>query len=484
MAHAINFENVEYSYGNDRPNVLDGLSFHVEQGEIVALVGDNGSGKSTVAKLCCAHIVPTNGNVEIFGQNVASLDMRGKIKLRQRVQASFQNPDDQFVSSHVLDEVAFGPCNLGCDRNEIILRAEEALGTLGLLEMLGRNVTTLSGGQKQKLSIADGLAMLPEILILDEPTSMLDEDGKSQIKLAIKKLRDSGITVLLITHNMHDASVADKVIELSGGKCSDANTEKCFNKETSNAFSPEKEKEATHVNSSKDPVISFKDVSFKYEETENVSKAFGKEVSSREILNNFSLDIFQGETLAIMGDNGTGKTTLLQLMNGLLRPTSGTVCVNGVATSSKHGANSARKNVGLCFQFPEKSSFCQSVYDEVAFGPKNLNFSLEEVDVRVKHALRALGLDFEQFAKRNPAHLSGGEARRVSIASTLSMDTPILALDEPFAGLDAYTHNLLMQTLKKLKEAGKTIVIVTHDIADANSLADRVFHLEEPGPSN
>lgn len=212
-------KGVSYSYSlgeGSSLKALKNLSFSVEKGEFVALVGMNGSGKSTLAKLLNGLFVPTSG--EILIDDLSTSDEKNTFEIRKKAGMVFQNPDNQMVATIIEDDVAFGPENIGVPREEIIERVDEALGAVGMSEYRKRSASKLSGGQKQRIAIAGVLAMRPEILILDESTSMLDPNGRKEIMDIARKLNKQGITVINITHNMDEAVLADRIIVLRKGR--------------------------------------------------------------------------------------------------------------------------------------------------------------------------------------------------------------------------------------------------------------------------
>ncbi len=219
---AVILDNVTYSYNiNDthRIDAVKQLSLHIEEGTFVALVGHNGSGKSTLAKLLNGLLMPTSGEVKIFGKS--TLDPNNIFEIRKNVGMVFQNPDNQMIASIVEDDVAFGPENLGIERDEIIRRVEWALSKVDMLEYRKRTPFKMSGGQKQRLAIAGVLAIKPKILVLDESTAMLDPQGRSEVlKVAHELNKQDGITVIHITHFMEEALDADRLIVMNDGRIS------------------------------------------------------------------------------------------------------------------------------------------------------------------------------------------------------------------------------------------------------------------------
>lgn len=215
----IEFKDVDYIYslGDGRSlKALKNVSFSIEKGEFVALAGMNGSGKSTLAKLLNGLFVPSKGEVSVDGMSIA--DEQYTFEIRKRAGMVFQNPDNQTVATIIEDDVAFGPENIGVPREEIIARVDEALSAVGMSEYRTRTASKLSGGQKQRVAIAGVLAMRPEILILDEATSMLDPQGRRDIMEIAERLNKQGITVINITHNMEEAVLADRIIVLRKGR--------------------------------------------------------------------------------------------------------------------------------------------------------------------------------------------------------------------------------------------------------------------------
>lgn len=221
MNDFIRFENVEFRYDTEDEtpsrNVIDGVSFGVEKGSFVCILGHNGSGKSTLSKLTNAILIPTEGKVFVKGMDTTDPKLENEI--RRTVGMVFQNPDNQIVATVVEDDVAFGPENLGVEPDEIRIRVDEALKSVGMYDFRLKEPHKLSGGQKQRVAIAGVIAMQTECIVLDEPTAMLDPRGRKSVMETVKKLnKELGITVLFITHYMDEAVSADRVIVMDNGK--------------------------------------------------------------------------------------------------------------------------------------------------------------------------------------------------------------------------------------------------------------------------
>ena len=210
----------------------------------------------------------------------------------------------------------------------------------------------------------------------------------------------------------------------------------------------------------------FEDVSFAYEE-------------GRPVVEGMNLTIEDGAFLGLIGHTGSGKSTLTQLMNALLVPTSGRVLVNGLDTAEKKNRRQIRTQVGLVFQYPEQQLFANTIAEDVAFGPRNLGLSDSEVERRSRSALERLGLPYDEFASRNPFDLSGGQRRRVALAGILAMEPSVLVLDEPAAGMDPATNRQIKDYLKAFNQEGMTIVLVSHSMEDVAELCSDVLCMEQ-----
>ncbi len=215
--YVIECENLKFFYPGSETAALNGVSFSVRRGEFLSVVGHNGSGKSTLARLLNGLLQADEGTVRVLGTDVG--DAKNAVEIRKSVGIVFQNPDNQTVASIVEDDVAFGPENIGVDREEISRRIEWALGAVGMLDYRHATPSRLSGGQKQRIAVAGVLAVKPQILILDESTAMLDPKGRKEVIDVVKRLNEEeGMTVILITHFMEEALLADRTIVMNKGE--------------------------------------------------------------------------------------------------------------------------------------------------------------------------------------------------------------------------------------------------------------------------
>ena len=564
----IDFENVHFSY-DGKLNALDGVTLDIESGSFTCVLGGNGSGKSTFAKHIDALLSPDGGRVLVLERDTA--DPANVFFIRSNAGLVFQNPDDQIVASVIENDVAFGPENLGVPADELRNRVETALAQVGLQGFEKKQTETLSGGQKQRMAMAGVLAMEPQILVLDEASAMLDPRGRAGLLRVCRELNESGLTIVLITHFMEEATLADRVIVLDRGRVAlDGTPEEVFLQADRLAelsldipfatqlshelrqrgvqigmHAGEKELEAELValfesnppsshsehngeslrsadadeplrgdpspsaqddkgaaqdggrasscsSASSQPIIEFRNVSFTYEPVsqkrhskssvapEGKQADWGRAPSEYWALRNLSFSIGEGEFFGIAGHTGSGKSTLIQLANGLLKPTEGTVWVKGQPLADKSVATEARRDIGVVFQYPEHQLFAATVFDDIAFGPRNLGYSAEEIEASYKEAMALVHLDPDDLRERSPFSLSGGQQRRVAFAGVLAMRPSALVLDEPVAGLDPKTKHQFLGLLTELhRDHGMTIVIVSHNMDDLAELCERILVLNE-----
>lgn len=533
----IEIDHLRYTY-DGAAWALDDVSLRIADGEFVCLLGGNGSGKSTLAKHLNALLVPDEGRVMVDGLNTA--DPEFVYDIRSSVGYVFQNPDDQLVATLVEDDVAFGPENLGVAPDDIAVAVRDALREVGLTDFERHETYALSGGQKQRVAIAGVLAMRPRVLVLDEASAMLDPRGRAGLMRVCRELHDAGMTIVMITHYMEEAALADRVVVLDAGKIALEGTpadvlaraaelerlnlevppscrlglalqrrgvpiaayvderdavhaiERLVSGEAAQPARPDAPSQAA-VAASGEPLISFDHVSFSYETSarersrrrrkKHAKKraAWGSDPEAVWALHNVDLTVHRGEFLGIAGHTGSGKSTLIQHMNGLVHPTMGRVSVRGSNLADKHASAQAKTLVGLVFQYPEHQLFANTVYEDVAFGPRNLGLSADEVDERVHEALAFVGLRFDEVAQKSPFALSGGQQRRCAFAGVLAMRPEVLVLDEPAAGLDPAARRDFLGLIARLHSQGLTVVMVSHSMDDLAELCDRVVVMNEGG---
>jgi len=525
MPPLIQVENLFFSYPTQHGTfsndpILRGISLRIEREELVALVGANGSGKTTLARCLNALLLPTKGRVLIEGMDTQNPANRRKI--HSMVGMVFQFPEDQIVASTVEEDVAFGPENLGLPPGEIRQRVEDALREVGLWEDRFRPPHLLSAGQMQRLALAGALAMRPACIIFDEATTMLDPLGRRKALEIMSHLQQVGLTILFITHYMDEAAQAERVIALHRGNIAlDGSPHQIFSQPDMLAelgldlppasqiarrlrtvwpALPEKlmamnalqdalplypgrdsvvEEQIDNLQNQSDYTPQDSLQPFPMINVENLGHVYlaGTPLAHRS-LQDVSMQVQPGSSHGLAGVTGSGKSTLLQHLNGLLRPQEGSVRVGAFdLNQSKVTMREIVKTVGLVFQNPEMSFFEQYVGDEIAFGPRQMGLHQGLAD-RVRQAMEIVGLDFDQFKDRLTFTLSGGERRKVALASILALRPEILLLDEPLAGLDPVSTQEIRSRLAELRQSGITFVLSSHHMEDISLLAERMSILQ------
>lgn len=546
----IECRGVSFSYDGAVP-ALDGVDLNIEDGEFFCILGGNGSGKSTFAKHLNALLQPDAGTVCVNGMDASDPEL--VYDIRSTAGMVFQNPDDQLVATLVEDDVAFGPENLGVESAQIAQRVREALKAVGLVGFERHETHALSGGQKQRVALAGVLAMEPRVLILDEASSMLDPRGRKGLMKACRALHDRGMTIVMITHFMEEASEADRVAVFRAGRVDMLGTPEeiltradelaqlnldmpascCLGMElrakgvpvhaqvrevdmvaeiaqtyaersgagtVGQSSAPQSEIVGGTVSASNEddvpePVIELSHVSYSYSlsarerrrwrkrsavaDKSNKQALWGNDPSSPWALRDVSLTVRRGEFLGLAGHTGSGKSTLVQHLNGLIRPQEGSVRALGLDLSNKKDAAAVKAKVGVVFQYPERQLFAETVAQDVAFGPHNLGLPQDEVDRRVESSLSRVGLDLSTVGDKSPFELSGGQQRRVAFAGVLAMEPEVLVLDEPMAGLDPAARRDFLELIDRLHRDGLTVVMVSHSMDDLANCCDRIVVMNE-----
>ena len=509
--------------------ILKGVDLTIKKGEFIALLGRNGSGKTTFSKQLNAILRPSEGTVTV--DEMGTRDAEKLYEIRQRVGMVFQNPDNQMVAANVEEEVAFGPENLGMESDTIVARVKQALEQVRMWKRRKTAPNHLSGGQKQRIAIAGILAMHPDYIVLDEPTAMLDPKGRKEVMEALQRLnQEQEMTVILITHDMEEAALASRVILLADGqvrfdgtpekffgadvllaemgmeaplsyrvrkfidrdvfveKVGDAREDEAATGKRKNLSEYDKlgreweasselvdkkknEKAEAQTDEKNQDLLSLQHVSYIY----SPGTAYEKVA-----LDDVSLSLGKGEIVGLAGHTGSGKSTMIQLLNGLLKPTGGTVTFEGKDIHAKgYSGNYLRSRVGMVFQYPEHQMICDTVWEDVAFGPGKQGLTEEACKTRVEEALRFVDLP-EKYYQASPLQLSGGQKRRVAIAGVLAMHPEYIILDEPAAGLDAEGKREIFDRIRRMsREQGIGVLLVSHSMEDLSEYADRIIVLDD-----
>ena len=513
----IEIRDVSFTYPSRSEPSLKRVNAEVECGEFILLTGPTGCGKSTLLRTLNG-LIPhasggvLSGNVAIDGKNLADQSLA---VISQHVGLLFQNPDDQFFCTVVEDEIAFGLENLGIPPFQIDVRIDAALTLVKLSTgFRGRAISTLSGGEKQRVSLACLCAMKPRVLLLDEPTSHLDPTSTCDILEILGQLnRQNGITIVIAAHRVSEiAPLCSRVWLMS-------HAEIALDSPVNRAFSdlkpyrnlgveiPDLAELSEQLGLPERPLTvdqaaqlflhadRFPNISAPTSNLSNLVSHEQPHQDSRNLLasvenltfqyprteipalSKVSFEIGEGEVTAIMGANGSGKTTLLLSILGLLRPTFGRILITDIGRERLKLRNLAGK-IGIVFQDPDLLLQAETVNDEVAFGPKNLKLSRCEIQNRTKEVMSAFDLD--NLGNEAPYSLSRGQRQRTATAAAYSLLPNILLLDEPTAGQDFSHLGQLMGVLcDTVERQNKTLIFCTHDAQLTLQYAKRVLLLRQ-----
>lgn len=532
MTPIVEVEGLTYRYPTGQGNALENVSFAVEAGQLVGVVGPNLAGKST---LCYALVglVPQvfrgryKGRVTVAGMDASRTPVH---ELARRVGIVFQNPFTQLSGARltVEEEIAFGLENFGVPGDEMRRRVEWAMAQVGIIHLREKNPFLLSGGELQRLAIACMLAQRPDVLVLDEPTSQLDPRGTSEVFDCIARLRADGLTVVMVEHKLERLlEHADRLLLLADGRvrawgtlgevlesgqleacglalpahvrvaaCLDARSASgslpltieqtvaalraarpAVKASSFEPAAPAYREEPRSSPSGVTPGIALRQVRFAYPDGtrvfEGLSLALGG-VGWRGESKGISHVAAGSGPIALIGENGAGKTTLVKLIAGLLRPQAGEILIDGQSIRGRTAAQLAR-TVGLVFQNPDDQLFKSRALDEAMFGALNLGLPPREAERRARQALERVGLS--AIAGENPYDLSLGQRKMLALASVLAMQTPILILDEPTIAQDHPGVERIGRLVRELQAEGRLVVVITHDMEFVASYCPQVVVL-------
>lgn len=513
----IEVENLKYKYPHAENLALDDLSFSIERGEFIGIIGENGAGKSTLSQAFMG-LVPHfykgayGGKIVVDGIEVKKSSVA---ELCQKVGLVFQNPFNQLSGAKdtVYHEIAFGLQNMGVPKEEMEKRIEDVLKLLDIEAYKDRNPFDLSGGQMQRVAIASVLVMRPEVMILDEPTSQLDPQGTEEVFKAVDTLTELGITIIMIEQKIEKmAAYCDRMLLMKEGKLIDFDTPvKILNrsdladygvkplfvtnickkygvkkqdglypitleevlelKETysDNLLFTDKEQLAVecHAKAVKTEAIEHN----AYETIFNVTDLSFQYVENTPVLKNINLTLDNRPT-AIIGQNGAGKTTLVKLLKGLLKPVNGTVFLKDTNIAEKTVATLAGQ-VGYVFQNPDDQIFKYSVLQEVMFGPLNIGMTPKEAEDKAMEALALVGLS--DVKDRNPYDLELNERKMIAIASVVAMNPEVIILDEPTIAQDDKGREIIRTVIDKMHEEGKLVIAILHDMDFVEECFERII---------
>ncbi|MBM4429467.1 MAG: ATP-binding cassette domain-containing protein [Chloroflexi bacterium] len=504
----VHIDNLSYQYPRAKDLALRDVNLSVRRGEFLGLVGPTGAGKTTLC-LALSGVVPQFFGGRFYGQvTVAGLDtVETPISLlAQHVASVFQDPDTQLIANSVQDEIAFALENICLLPEEIRRRIAWAVQAVRLQGLEGKHPSELSGGEKQRLAIAAALALQPEVLVLDEPTSQLDPVGSQEVFATVRELNaELGITVVLASHASEElAGFADRIALLAEGQLVDVDTPRRifarpdllsryatrppqvaqFYQELARRGMPAPSAPVTLEQATASYEALHEQIQLRLcEFAANMSAASGPPLLSvrglehvypdgTRALQGISLDVQKGEYLAILGQNGAGKTTLVKHFLRLLQPTAGQVLVDGQDVGGFQVSELARR-IGFVSQNPDSQIFSSTVEAEVGFALRNLGMNGPALAERVEQSLQTMGL--VEHRSEHPLSLSKGDRARVVIAAVLAMQPDILIFDEPTTGQDYRGAQRILDISRELHQAGKTIMVITHHLHLLPGYARRII---------
>ena len=515
-------ENLGFSYkGTDRRQ-LSHVNAEIRQGSRIAIMGATGAGKTTLAMVFNG-LVPHHHPGDLYGRILINDQATHEVTMSDLVRTVglvMQDPEAQLTARRALDDAAVGPANLGLPRDEVWSRARKALTKVGLADLEDRDTAQMSGGQQQRLAIAGILAMTPDILVLDEPTSELDPEGTREVYRIIEQQCSEGRTVILIDHDSDKvADWADQLLVLVDGNLeffgapmdffsdgqrvrraglrqpakyeivevanqvglTEANAlpiDEQFH-QVQRALAAEcVDDKSWPTTGERTPMDRMNTDTPRWHDTGTPDVALAVDAQNLThrypsgvlALNEVNVRVAPGEFVALLGTNGAGKTTFARHLVNLLKPTSGSVLINGEDTAGKK-VHELASEVGYVFQNPDHQIFANSVFDEVAFGLRNFGIEEKDIQERVHEVLTRVQM--EHTSSKHPFTLGRGERQRVAVASVLALRPQILVIDEPTTGQDWQGAVAMLQLVQELNREGNTIIMITHDMLLASQYAKR-----------
>lgn len=494
----LQIKNLNFTYPKSEKSALEDISINIKKRSFGLIFGASGCGKTTLLRLLKREIAPfgtKKGEILYSGISTDKLDDRTSAS---EIGFVGQNPDEQIVTDKVWHELAFGLENLGMETSVIRRRVGEMASYFGIQDWYHNNTDELSGGQKQLLNLASVMVMQPKILLLDEPTSQLDPIAAADFIATLQKLnREFGLTILLVEHRLEDVfPIADYVIAMENGRVLFSDEPRKICAEMKNhplslgmpsaariwsglsvsCNCPLTVKEGREfleehfsnkegmvlpirTENEKSPVIEAKELWFRYEK------------NLPDVLSGVNITVGQGEIYSVLGGNGTGKTTMLNVLSGLDRPYKGKVRIKGKRISEYKNDSLYRKNLVLLPQNPKTVFLKNTVFEDYVEILYAMNIHKSEHKERIKLVAEKFGI--EQLLDRHPYDLSGGEQQKCALVKLMLTEPEILLLDEPTKGLDSFSKAKFAELLKELQDSGKTILMVTHDVEFAASVSNK-----------
>ncbi len=486
-APLLEIDGLTFRYRRATEPAIRDVTFSLAAGEVLLVAGPSGCGKSTLIRainglIPHAYSGELSGAVRLLGRSTTDLRLR---EIALSVGTLLQDPAKQVVGSTVEAELAFGPENLGWAPAEIRLRIAEVVAEAGIEVLAGRETFALSGGERQLLAMAGALMLRPKLYVVDEPLANLDPATARRLLGVLRALADAGHAIVIVEHRVEEALELgpNRVLYLDGGSAAylgpvDGFLRVADPEAVRLPFEVVLERERARTERAGGPRRPARQAAHPADASRLAFADVRVTLGDREVLTGLTADLRSHEVVAVLGPNGSGKTTMFRAGMSLIRPRAGSVEVNGAPTGKRTVADLAR-TFGYVFQSPSQMLFSRTVRDELLFGPRNLGHSVPDRDAFSHAVLRRTSLDtLDGILERPPMTLSFGQQKRLALAIALALEPPTLILDEPSAGQDHQTANRFMDEVLQIPGL-ESIYFVTHDVDLALTTADRILVLRD-----